>query len=126
MEEILVGRKRYELRRRPPRIAEPMKALLYETTPNCQIRGRCVAGPVISASKDEIWRRVGIQSRLTRREFDLYFGSNLTAHAIALRDVHAFAPISLADLRERIGFVPPQAWGYASDRLLSYIGAEKC
>jgi predicted transcriptional regulator len=126
IEEILEGRKVYELRRRPPKLARATPALLYETSPSCHLRAVCLMGPVVTDLPTELWERVSIGSCVSREEFDQYFAGFALAHAIT---VHAprelAAPISLARLRKEANFIAPQSWNWASEKLLCLMGTEQ-
>ena len=120
---ILAGRKTFELRRRPPTLAQPTAALIYETSPRCQIRVVCVVGPVITDAPENLWAKVCNFSALSRQEYDTYFGGSSAAHAIVLTEPRELeSAISLVDLRTTIGFAPPQSWQRASADLTRLTG----
>jgi len=121
-EMILSGRKTVELRRRPPKLAQCVAALIYETRPRMQISALCSVGPVISAAVGTLWARVGEASGLHREGFERYFDGLPTAHAIVLSGVTALKePVLLQDLRDTIGFRPPQSWCRASESLMELV-----
>jgi predicted transcriptional regulator len=122
MMNILEKRKYFELRRRPPKLRVPTTSLLYETAPMCQLRAICSMGPTISGDKDEIWRIAGHKACLSEDQFFNYFDGQPIAHAIFITDVREIAPLSLELLRLEANFVPPQAWSYASDKVLRLAG----
>ncbi|MBG0801482.1 hypothetical protein IYW40_11100 [Methylocystis sp. H4A] len=123
VEKILSGAKQYELRRRPPKLSGPTAAFLYETSPASRLRVVCKVGPIISGTREEVWRQVGSLTGLNRHEFESYFRSRNIAYAIKIDEVREIPPWSLACLREQFRFVPPQAWCYAREELIRSIGA---
>src|SRR5262249_20599161 len=106
---ILMGEKVYELRRRPPSLTRPTTALIYETSPSCSLRAACTMGPVLTESPERLWAKVASGACVTRDEFYTYFQGLPYAHAIVIRNARELRnPLRLADLRETIGFYPPQ------------------
>jgi predicted transcriptional regulator len=117
---ILMGEKTYELRRRPPSLANPTKALLYETSPACSLRGVCTMGPVLTDYPERLWAKVAFGACVTREEFYSYFHGLTHAHAIVIKNACELTyPLELADLRQMIGFRPPQSWSWAPKKLLN-------
>ena len=116
---ILIGEKTYELRRRPPSLARPTKTLIYETSPSCSLRAVCTMGPVLTESPERLWAKVASGACVTREEFYRYFQGLTHAHAIVIKNARELRnPLSLADLRQMIGFYPPQSWSWAPRKLL--------
>ena len=112
--EILQGRKTYELRRRPPKLLEATRAYLYETRPSSRIRVRCVMGPVVCKPKELLWEMLGEKTRVTKVAFDAYFRDLETGSAISIDQVEDLgSEFTLPRLR-LVGFSPPQAWCRAS------------
>jgi predicted transcriptional regulator len=125
--EILAGRKTVELRRRPPPLIKPVRALIYETWPSCRLRATCLMGPVRSDLPLALWREVGLHSCVSREEYDVYFQGRRKAHGIDIRDVLEMpSHLTLGWLRSETGFVPPQSWAWASKRLLEALEAFGC
>lgn len=125
--EIVVGRKTVELRRRSPRLNEPVRALVYETSPAYRLRASCVMGPVRSEHPDMLWDRVGLRSCVSKEEYYSYFRGRKLAYGIEIRDVVEMSSrLTLDWLRREAGFVPPQSWAWASERLLEVIEPFRC
>lgn len=126
IEAILNLEKRFELRRRPPKLHRPVRALLYATRPDCSLRAICTVWPVHTDTPDHIWSLVCSQSSISRMEFDHYFDRCVAAHAIGIQDLRELSqPIRLSQLRRETDFVPPQSWAWASPKLISLVrGAE--
>lgn len=122
IDEILAGRKTYELRRRPPQLPETAFAYLYETSPHCRIRAKCLVGPIVSKPLSDLWQAIGAQSRVDEHNFFRYFSGLEMGHAIALSDVIDLGlDFTLARLKI-YNFHPPQSWCRASDEVVSLIG----
>jgi predicted transcriptional regulator len=112
---IISGEKKYELRRRPPKLLAPISAIIYATAPVCALVAKCTMGPVLSGPPMQIWDRVAMSSSITQSEFDDYFRGCLQAHAIVVSNPIKFEkPLSLGYLRDTIRFSAPQAWVWAS------------
>jgi predicted transcriptional regulator len=121
--EILAGRKTFELRRRPPKLSAPVPAYLYETSPTCLMRVRCLVGPTLSLPPDALWDVLKGRSCVEKRHFDGYFLNLPIAHALEIRNViDVGTGITLKVLRE-VGFTPPQNWSRAKDRLVNLVEA---
>ncbi len=119
---IVRGIKTVELRRRVPKALLSAHALIYETHPKRQIGFFCRVGPVISGPPDDLWPRVGESTGTTREVFEDYFSGVSVCHAIIVREVTALrTPLTLAQLRDAIGFQPPQSWCRASQPLLDLV-----
>jgi predicted transcriptional regulator len=126
VEAILRMEKRFELRRRPPKLHGPTRALLYSTGPDFSLRAMCTMWPMVTDTLENIWSLAGGQSSISRGEFDHYFSGCVAAHAIGIQDLRELSrPIRLAQLRSDADFVPPQSWAWASPELISLAhGAE--
>jgi predicted transcriptional regulator len=113
-EMLLDGRKTVELRRVKPAAACGAVVLLYASSPTKTLVGRAEVEGIEADSRNEIWRRHGPQTGITRTEFDEYFAGSEQAVAIRLRQIHRLQrPRPLADLRHRLsGFRPPQSYRY--------------
>jgi predicted transcriptional regulator len=117
-----MGKKTYELRRRPPSLASPTKAFIYETSPACTLRVVCTMGPVLTDCPERLWAKVASDACVSREEFCRYFHGLTQAHAIVIRNACKLTrPLKLADLREMIGFSPPQSWSWATTMLVDAV-----
>jgi predicted transcriptional regulator len=125
--KILAGRKTIELRRRPPRLSQPVPALIYETSPVCRLRATCLMGPVSSHPPDTLWGQVGHRSCVSMQEYDAYFAGQKQAHGIEISCVREMpSRLTLEWLRRQADFVPPQSWAWAPERLLEALEAVRC
>lgn len=113
-EMIFDGSKTVELRRICPRISAGDLALVYVSSPTKELQGAFEVGQVISTSPRALWRKVGKQSGISRREFLYYFQGKADAHALVIKRVWKLPlPIRLTALRRRKGgFRPPQNFHY--------------
>lgn len=116
---ILAGEKTVELRRRFP-VSAPKGtiAYIYSTSPVRAMEGAAEIAGVRKLSVPEIWRRYSSVAFLEKSEFDSYFKGLEQGFALEFENVKPFSkPISLAELRERFEFEPPQSYLYAKQNL---------
>lgn len=116
-EAILDGGKQIELRRQPPRIEVPTRALLYASSPTMSLVGTCVVNDIVDLAPSTLWRRYGSISGVTRREFVDYFEGCTRAYGLKLSDVERLdEPVSLGSIRQELGgFQPPQSFRYVTE-----------
>ncbi|WP_419933102.1 ASCH domain-containing protein [Candidatus Poriferisodalis sp.] len=115
-EAILAGTKIVEVRRVMPRITDPTLALLYASGSERALVGTCVVRSVAWYPTDELWRRHGADTALSRTEFDSYLDGRDGGVALLLeRPEPLAAPIPLHTLRQAHGFRPPQSFAYVCD-----------
>ncbi len=123
IDRLLDGTKTVELRRREWRVPLGSVALLYASGHRRALVGSVrVEGTEVGAL-EEIWRRHGMDARLTRTEFDDYFADSHRAVAIRVGSARPLAkPVSLGELRRRRPtFSPPQSFRYVASQELSQI-----
>ena len=112
---ILAGTKTVEVRRVMPRITVPTLALLYASGNERALVGTCVVRSVARYPADELWRRHGANTALSRPEFDAYLVGRDCGVALMLEHPESLAaPIPLNTLRQAHGFRPPQSLAYVS------------
>ena len=110
---IVQGSKSIELRRRPPRIEVPTRALLYASSPRMALVGECTIREIVELAPSTMWRRHGPDTGVTRKEFMKYFSGCDRAYGLHVDEVLVLRPVSLNQLRESIeGFEPPQSFRY--------------
>ncbi|WP_157607136.1 hypothetical protein [Sanguibacter suarezii] len=121
---IMSGLKTVELRRSRPGILPGQPVAIYSTTPQAAVVALCRVSHVESAPPATLWGRVGGQSGVRRSDFNDYFTGSKIAVALHLTDVEALEePVSLADLRLRGPFQPPQTWHFLDrERVRSLFG----
>ena len=64
-EDILIGEKTVELRRRAPRIKEQTKLWIYATRPICAIVGSVVLESNVTKTPDQLWKYCLLSTRKT-------------------------------------------------------------
>lgn len=123
---VVEGTKRVELRRLRPAVESGDPIVFYETAPTCAVVARAVISCVSTGRPYRLWRSVGGESGLTRREFMAYFSNCPMGFAIAFNAVSVLSePVTLDSLRRAVpDFAPPQSYHYlrqnrARDRRLS-------
>ena len=111
---ILDGRKTAEIRRLKPDISPGSIVYVYCTTPIKAILGMFRVDTLISESVSALWRVVGKNSVVTRKEFFEYLHGSILGHAILITEISALSrPLPLEELRSLWpGFHPPQSYFY--------------
>lgn len=109
-EAILAGRKKYELRRRCPRLHPGSPVFLYATLPEMKVVGVAIVKRVVTAPLDFLWQKVKYSCEIDRDAFSSYFQGCVYGHAIELSRVHPLkSAIPLSALRRHIPrYQPPQ------------------
>ena len=112
--KILAGEKTAELRRTRPRVGLGDWVLVYASSPCKALVGAFEVRGVLSASPAKLWRLVGQQAAIRKKDFDEYYVGAAAAYAILIKSTISFLPhIPLEDLRRRLPqFTPPQAYRY--------------
>ena len=127
--QILIGRKTVELRRRfPVDVPTGTMVYIYSTTPEKALVGFAEIDSVVKKSISSIWRSYKAEACIAKSDFDSYFSGLEYGFALRFKRAGAFKQsITLADLRERFNFEPPQSFFYAKPHLreaLKYEFAE--
>lgn len=114
---LLDGTKTVEVRRRPVQLHAGTLCLLYASSPTRALTGALILAGVDHGSPDELWRRHGPRTGLTRVEYDDYLDGRSTACALVVASPIAFdTAVPLPELRRRNdGFVPPQSYRFVHD-----------
>jgi predicted transcriptional regulator len=109
-ENIMSGRKRVELRKRPMNIHIGTTVWIYAKLPVGSVVGKAMVSEVHAATPASIWRRFGKDTGVTKQEFSAYYGSSTQAVVLVLGEPRRFEKaISLDHLRKTTGsFHPPQ------------------
>ena len=112
---IATGKKKYELRRRCPKISEGDLALVYESSPTMSLVGAFTIGKVFQKPPQTIWRLFGKHCGISKTDFMDYFLGCETASAIEITQYWQLEnQVSLSQLRKRIKIEPPQSYRYLS------------
>lgn len=111
---LLDGSKEVELRRQSLRVGPGAIIALYEAAPTKAMAGFVLVKAVHEASPEEVWRRLGRRTLVSRDEYTAYFDGCKRAFAIEVGDALRIAePVSLGSLRRRCpGFMPPRSFRY--------------
>ena len=109
---ILQGSKGIELRRGNTKITKGDIIVIYSSSPECRIVGRCIVKRVTVGTPTAIYRKFKQAAGVTRMEFYEYYNGTKKASAIAINNVERFDPeIPLKKLREIFPqFVIPQSY----------------
>lgn len=121
--QIIEGKKTIELRRKfPTEKVIGGFAVIYASSPLQKIIGYALIENVSFLAIDKIWHQYGKQSKVQKDFFAQYY-SNLS-HGLA---VHLKQPlplkrqVSLKELKDRYGILPPQSYRYLSEEVLRAI-----
>lgn len=111
---ILDGKKTVELRRMRPNVGEGDIVLIYIPRPIMAVVGGFLIKSVVSAEPEALWRRVGRNSGLTKRQFIQYYSGTSVGFGIQVAKVWRLGtPLSLPKLRQWWpSFIPPQGFRY--------------
>lgn len=121
---ILAGRKTVELRKTRPSVSAGQRVALYATSPTQAVVATCVIGSVDVGKPRELKSDLLEAASVTSDEYDTYFAGSTQAVGLHLRDVVMLPrPITLASIRERRTWHPPQTWHFMdADRFAIFIG----
>lgn len=113
-ELLLSGEKTVELRRIRPAVSRGTPVLLYASSPRMTLVGRARVETLDVSTVEEIWRKHGPNTGISRSEYNDYFVGLNHAVAIELVDIRRLdRPRPLQDLRDSLaGFQPPQSYRY--------------
>lgn len=109
-ENILLGRKLVELRRRPMNVKPGATIWIYAKLPVGSIVGYGTVAAVHMHAPSTLWRKFGAVSGISRSEFSDYFEGTSQGTALELTNCkRLFTSVSLESLRRfSAGFQPPQ------------------
>ena len=110
---ILDGSKTVELRRTQPRVLTNQPVAIYATAPISALVATCRVSRLQVSSPDSIWRAVGKASAIEESAYHQYFAGSTKAVALHLTNVRRLVTaVTLAELRARRPFNPPQTWHF--------------
>lgn len=109
-EQIFLGNKLIELRRKTIRLNSGTRLWIYSTVPEAEIKGAAIIDRIILDRPYNIWKKFGTSACISKDEFDRYFNKYRLAIAIKFQNVVPLIPgLTLTDLRKKIpDFHPPQ------------------
>lgn len=95
---IILGKKKYELRKRPPRI-KCRYVLIYETRPTKAVIGYFEVSRMLIDNPDKIWEMTKSKSFVSKEYFENYFKNKETGVAFEIKESKKLEmPIPLSDL----------------------------
>lgn len=112
-EQIMLGNKRVEIRRKFSRDWEGARFNIYASTPIKALMGEARIDRVIEGTPTKIWEHFGAVIGATKEEFDSYSQGAETVYALILNEVRPYAyPIPLEQIRHLIGsdLIAPQSY----------------
>ncbi|MBJ7688886.1 ASCH domain-containing protein [Weissella confusa] len=80
--EIRLGKKKYEFRKRIFKKPNVEKVIIYESSPVSKIVGEFAITKILEEKPDVLWEKTKNHSGITKRFFDQYFHGKETAIAI--------------------------------------------
>jgi predicted transcriptional regulator len=110
---ILSRQKTVELRR--TRVTAPVgsQVLLYSSSPIKCVVGTAMVSAIEERTPGDLWHRTHGRIAVDRGEFDEYFAGAARSFALHLSNATALpTPITLSELRSRVGVEPPQSFRY--------------
>ncbi|MGB3649645.1 MAG: hypothetical protein WBA41_00235 [Rivularia sp. (in: cyanobacteria)] len=109
-ERIIAGTKTIELRKRPIGMELGNLILLYETVPDCIIRGGFIADKTISLPVQKMWEKYNSVMGVEKEFYDSYFDNCEFAYGTFIYRNFAFPELPLNQIHKLCsGFTPPQA-----------------
>ncbi|ODB82369.1 hypothetical protein A3194_19125 [Candidatus Thiodiazotropha endoloripes] len=119
------GKKKYELRRKCPKVTEGDLVLVYESSPTMCLVGAFLVGEIIQKSPTILWKEIGGDSGVSRKQFLGYFSGCKVASAIEITKYWELENrISLGKLREISNIEPPQSYRYLCEEKTGNILAQ--
>lgn len=112
VEQILLGNKTYEFRRRIFKRTDVDTLVIYSTLPQGAVVAEAHIDGILKSSPNKIWRQTHKYGGMSKSEFMKYFEGSSLAFAIRLGNVRRFkTPLPLKDYSEKIA-CPPQFFTY--------------
>ena len=123
---ILKGTKKYELRRKCPKISSGDLAIIYESSPTQSVVGAFTVGNIIEDDITRLWERVGSSSGIEYNTFVDYFMGMQKGYAIEVSTIWPFhEKISLDSLRTH-DLEPPQSYRYIQQDAFDNLFKDLC
>jgi len=118
VENILLGVKRFELRRRVP--TDVKRIVIYATAPEARIAAVADVEEILSDSPTILWGKVCGAAGITYDFYQNYFRDIQMAFALRIGRIHSLAEnISLTHSRLRLS--PPQSFCYLDDKKTNWL-----
>lgn len=113
-EQIMLGNKRIEIRRKFSKGWEGARFNIYASAPTKSLMGEARIDRVIESAPTRIWEHFGDFIGCAKEEFDEYTQGTETVFALVLNEVKPYSnPIPLAQIEHLIGsnLIAPQSYG---------------
>lgn len=111
--EILIGRKRYEYRK-SIFTKDVESVIIYSTMPIGRIVGEFSIAKIETGSPEAIWDKTQQYAGISKSFFDNYFKNKSLGYAMKIRDLKVYEePINPVEVMP--SFVPPQSFRYVTD-----------
>ncbi|MHB8632728.1 MAG: ASCH domain-containing protein [Thermoplasmatota archaeon] len=123
-DQIFAGTKKYEFRRKAPRLESKTRFLIYVPGRRKELAGEMVVSEVISKPRRTLWNQTKHHSGISEEAFMAYFEGRDVAHALVIKSTKRYAePMGLEDLRQTApdGFWPPQYLQWVRPSFLSAV-----
>lgn len=115
---ILLGKKKYEFRKRACR-RKVDKIIIYSTTPVMKIVGEAEIEDILIDSPKKIWNITKNSSGINKKFFDAYYHNRKEAVAYKLKNVVRYeTPRELSELGVKTA---PQSYQYIEDSILQIL-----
>jgi predicted transcriptional regulator len=113
-ELIFEGKKTAELRRVCPKINNGDLVLVYVSSPIKAVYGGFKVDSIMAENPENLWKKIGDCSGITKDEFDLYFKDAKTGFGITFSEIWSLSnPVKLDAISSKWpGFRPPQSYRY--------------
>lgn len=89
--EIRLGKKKYEFRKRIFKRPNVEKVVIYESAPVSKIVGEFAITKILEEKPDVLWEKTKKHSGITKRFFDQYFHGKETAIAIGFETFEEYS-----------------------------------
>lgn len=116
-ENIMLGYKRVEIRRKFSKDWEGARINIYASTPIKALMGEARIERIIEGTPATIWEHFGTMVGGTKEEFDSYVQGTNTIYALVLGDIRPYSyPVPLMQIEHLIGtqLTVPQSYGIVS------------
>ena len=110
---LMTGTKTAEVRRRFPNLEPGTELFIYSSSPERAVIGTLILNGINQLNIADVWATFGKQIEIESTELDAYLEGSIKASILGVRNPDLWdAPVSLSDLREKVGLEPPQSWRY--------------
>jgi predicted transcriptional regulator len=126
---LMTGTKTAEVRRRFPNLEPGTELFIYSSSPDRAVIGTLILKGINQLNIADVWATFGKQIEIESTELDAYLEGSIKASILGVRNPDLWdAPVSLSDLREKVGLEPAQSWRYLDanqGKALRELGAKR-